>query len=266
MHPISDKDLDKLFQQRFGEFEIEPSGAVWESISVTMDRKSKRRLFNSTFLMAAASVLILISAGLWFYKPVEVITLHGDTKMANQSLSNPELPLVNEVNVADEDFQKDKKAVESEFKAVNKAITSAILPMASGLPEVVPSVEPEPKLPVVQEPVVLAVAPALAPKKTSVPKPAKELNVPNRYTGDQSSLDVTQPDMMARAYLPEEESGFTERETRGQAKIRSVGSLLNFVISKVDKREDKLIEFKDGNEGSEVSGINLGLVKIKGRK
>ena len=48
-------------------------------------------------------------------------------------------------------------------------------------------------------------------------------------------------------------------------KIKSVGSLINFVISRVDKREDKIIEFKDGKEGSAVSVINLGLIKFKSR-
>jgi hypothetical protein len=29
MHPISDKDLDKLFQQRFENLKVEPSKEVW---------------------------------------------------------------------------------------------------------------------------------------------------------------------------------------------------------------------------------------------
>ena len=68
------------------------------------------------------------------------------------------------------------------------------------------------------------------------------------------------------ADFSEDELNPDESEVRGQRKIRSIGSLVNFVIAKVDKREDKLIEFKDSDEGSEVSGINLGLVKIKGKK
>jgi hypothetical protein len=92
------------------------------------------------------------------------------------------------------------------------------------------------------------------------------VKVPSRYSGDQSELDVTQPDMMAKAEFTEDEEYIEENELRGQKKIRSIGSLVNFVIAKVDKREDKLIEFKDSDEGSEVSGINLGLVKIKSKK
>jgi hypothetical protein len=48
-------------------------------------------------------------------------------------------------------------------------------------------------------------------------------------------------------------------------RIKSIGGLVNFVIAQVDKREDKIIEFRDGEEGSEVSGINLGPLKFKNR-
>jgi len=264
MHPISDKDLDKLFQKRFGEFELEPSAAVWERISETMDRKTKRKVLTPTFWMAAASVLILISAGLWFYRPVEVIELHRDAKVTNQPLSSPELPLVNETIIPDAHLKKDKEPVQPQTKYVNVAVVPAIQSKESRLPEPVPAAELENKLPAVQQTLIAELVPV--PNKESIAKPRKEPKVPKRYTGDQSTLDVTQPDMIAKADLPEEESAFTDSENKGQAKIRSVGSLLNFVIAKVDKREDKVIQFRDGDEGSEVSGINLGLVKIKGRK
>ena len=123
--------------------------------------------------------------------------------------------------------------------------------------------EPEIKLPVQTESLVIS---SSVVKKANSVQPKKAVKVPNRFSGDQSALDVTQPDMMAKAVFIEEESDSEENELRGQRKIRSIGSLVNFVIAKVDKREDKLIEFKDSDEGSEVSGINLGLVKIKSKK
>jgi len=48
-------------------------------------------------------------------------------------------------------------------------------------------------------------------------------------------------------------------------KIRSIGGLVNYVVGKVDPRDDKVIEFTDNDEGTEVSGINLGLLKIKSK-
>jgi hypothetical protein len=57
MHPISDKDLDKLFQQRFENLELEPSNNVWGKISSTLDNKVSGKQSFSTIWMAAASVI-----------------------------------------------------------------------------------------------------------------------------------------------------------------------------------------------------------------
>ena len=103
-------------------------------------------------------------------------------------------------------------------------------------------------------------------KKSNTPQPKQVVKIPARYSGDQSKLDVTQPDMMAKADLPPVEIGSAEPQKTEHKKIRSIGGLVNFVIARVDKRDDKIIEFKEGAEGSEVSGINLGLVKFKSRK
>ncbi len=47
-------------------------------------------------------------------------------------------------------------------------------------------------------------------------------------------------------------------------RVRTFGDMLNVVIAAVDKRKDKVIEFSntDGDESS-ITGINLGIIKIK---
>lgn len=261
MHPISDKELDKLFQQRFGDLEIEPSAAVWEKITGTMDQKRRKSAFPS-FWMAAASIVVLISAGLLYFRPQEVIRLQGSTEMAQNIEDNSPRPELNEPSVAiKEPFNgtQTEKTDLPDFSLVNASeVKSSEYPLV----QKAPVAEPEIKVPAA-EPVLIAAEPV---KKVSQVQPKKSVKVPNRYSGDQSALDVTQPDMMAKADFSEDEINPDESEVRGQRKIRSIGSLVNFVIAKVDKREDKLIEFKDSDEGSEVSGINLGLVKIKGKK
>jgi hypothetical protein len=97
MHPISDKELDKLFQQRFGDLEIEPSAAVWEKITGTMDQKRRKSAFPS-FWMAAASIVVLISAGLLYFRPQEVIRLQGSTEMAQNMEDNSSRPQLNEAS------------------------------------------------------------------------------------------------------------------------------------------------------------------------
>ncbi|HEY1060821.1 MAG TPA: hypothetical protein VGE44_04015 [Daejeonella sp.] len=261
MHPISDKELDKLFQQRFGELEIEPSAAVWEKITGTMDQKRRKSAFPS-FWMAAASIVILISAGLLYFRPQEVIKLQGSTEIAQNIEDSSSRAELSEPPVSiKEPFSgtQTEKTDLPDFSRVNASeVKSSEYPMV----QKTPVDEPEIKVPAA-EPVLIAAEPV---KKVNQVQPKKAIKVPNRYSGDQSALDVTQPDMMAIADFSEDKIIPDESEIRGQKKIRSIGSLVNFVIAKVDKREDKLIEFKDSDEGSEVSGINLGLVKIKGKK
>jgi hypothetical protein len=261
MHPISDKELDKLFQQRFGELEIEPSAAVWEKITGTMDQKRRKSAFPS-FWMAAASIVVLISAGLLYFRPQEVIKLQGSTVIAQNIEDNSSRPELNESPVSIEDPLNGTQTEKTDLPDFSPVNTSGVKPGEYSLIQKTPVTEPEVKV-IAPEPVVIAAEPV---KKVIQAQPKKSVKVPNRYSGDQSALDVTQPDMMAKVDFPEDGINPDESEVRGQRKIRSIGSLVNFVIAKVDKREDKLIEFKDSDEGSEVSGINLGLVKIKGKK
>ncbi len=250
MHPISDKELDKLFHQRFEEAEFQPSENVWGKITAKMDRKENARKPFPVFWMAAASVLVVIGAALWFYRPVEVIRLQGTPQMAQETQGGstdevaPEAPLIEPEQTIIRGFDFSKLATSEQ----NSLDTSEEVT----LPE--RTVEEAPK----QELIALS-----NPRKSTpeVSQPGKEVRVP-RYSGDQSQLDVTQPDMIASAGVSEDD---LISENTPAKRVRGIGGIINLVVSKVDRREDKIIEFKDGEEGSEVSGINLGLIKLKSR-
>ena len=252
MQPISDKELDKLFKQRFEDAEFQPSEGVWGKISAKMDRKSKVKKTLPVFWMAAASIVVVLSASLWFYRPVEVIRLQGkDQQIILNTLESPISDLGTGASKLDPhqpeikgfDFSKLVAAEENSFDTP-KVVT---LPERS-------SIE-------ITKQEVIASNNMLRRNMSEVALRPKEVKVP-RYTGDQSQLDVTQPDMIASVEVVQDDF-IPEHQQTSPRKIRSVGSLVNFVISKVDRREDKIIEFKDGDEGSEISGINLGLIKIK---
>ena len=261
MHPISDKELDKLFKQRFEDAEFQPSGDVWGKIGATMDgkacltgRQAKVKKPLSVFWMAAASVVLVLGASLWFYRPVEVIKLQGQApKMV---LSAPESP-ISDLGTGAQKLDPHQPEIKGfDFsKLVSREENSSDMQKDLPLPEKSPAE--------ITKPEVLASNTPIRRNGSEVQQTPREVKVP-RYTGDQSQLDVTQPDMIAGAdgvqddLLPEHHQNTSKR-------IRSVGSLVNFVISKVDRREDKIIEFKDGDEGSEISGINLGLIKLKSR-
>ncbi|SKB90200.1 hypothetical protein [Daejeonella lutea] len=253
MHRISDKELDKLFQQRFADAEFQPSAEVWGKIASKMDQKQKVKRTFPVFWMAAASVVAVIGAGLWFYRPVEVIRLQGtQQEMVENTPEDVVTDIATGERVMDHVHPEIKgfdfsKLAASEDKSYETPVAVTIQERSS---------ESSPKQEVI----------AANSSRRNVPEAVqsrKEVKVP-RYDGDQSQLDVTKPDMIASADVVKEDLS-AEPEQVAPKRIRSVGSLVNFVISKVDRREDKIIEFKDGDEGSEVSGINLGLIKLKSR-
>ncbi len=253
MHPISDKELDKLFKQRFEEAEIEPSEALWGKINDTMYPKKRANSFP-LFWMAAASVILVLSAGLWFYRPGEVIKLQGTTRVAVKD-TNEQIHL----EAAGQKISIPSSPAERAEIKISKSVKA--VPEDFNLPENQPAVEIN-KAVIAGQP--LNSTASNTPVRKIVPQDSqqnREVKIPARYSGDQSKLDVTQPDMIARAEAPVTDK-FTEEPVREHKKIRSIGSLVNFVIAKVDKREDKIIEFNDGEEGSAISGINLGLIKL----
>lgn len=257
MHPISDKELDKLFQQRFEGAEVVPSKGVWGKIAGRVNRETAEKKSFSVFWVAAASVVIVIGAGLWFYRPVEVIELQGAPK--------DQVALNKTEDVKRPETTEPGKIVESNHPKIAEFTLAKSAGIKSGnfkLKEETLNTE------IVSKQLVIDVASTNTSKKViaeSTFQTKQEAKISARYTGDQSKLDVTQADMIAKAEMPDVNTEF-EKEISTSKKIRSIGSLVNFIIAKVDKRDDKIIEFKDGEEGSVVSGINLGLVKFKSRK
>jgi len=254
MHPISDKELDKVFQQRFEDVEFQPSEGVWGKIAARMDQKEKVNKPFPVFWMAAASVVIILGASLWFYRPVKMIKLQGtDQNLVHNSPVSPISDLGTGAATLDPhqpeikgfDFSKLASSEQKTFNTVQEETGTNESAVELPRQDVMASTNSSKRI------------------NLETVQPIKEVKVP-RYGGDQSQLDVTQPDMIASAPVVQNDL-LVDQEQIAQKRIRSVGSLVNFVISKVDRRDDKIIEFKDGDEGSEISGINLGLIKLKSR-
>jgi hypothetical protein len=260
MHPISDKELDKLFQQRFEDLQVEPSNQVWEKISNSLDNKKPDRKSFSIFWTAAASVIVVLSAGLWFTKPDQKNPLQESPAILNNnSLGLTQLPIIEDV----------KQPALAEVKQVS--IASAIVEFS-----VDESLKMDPKL--VNQPLLVLTeskpqeeqATLIMASNTtakSISSQSKQpIAVPPRYSSDQSTPALSQPDMINS--ISKQASSFFEddRSSARNKKVRGIGGLVNFVIAQVDKREDKLIEFTESDEGTEISGINLGILSIKSRK
>lgn len=260
MHPLSDKELDKLFQQRFEDLQVEPSNQVWEKISNSLDNKKPSRKSFPIFWMAAASVIVVLSAGLWFTKPDQEIFLQERPVLLNED--SPELTQLPNNEAVKQPAELELKQVSIASDIVDFTVDNG-LEMDSKLVNVPPLVVSEIKPAEEQATLIMA--------STTVNRPVlaqttQTIKVTPRYSGDQSELDLKKRDLTAS--ISKHASSFSDEDrsiTRNKS-VRGIGGLVNFVIAQVDKREDKLIEFTESDEGTEVSGINLGVLLIKSRK
>jgi hypothetical protein len=252
---MQDKDLDTLFRSKLDSFEVEPSKAVWANINKELD-EPKRKKF--AWLSIAASVTVLVAAGLLFIPKKQ------------DNAVKPKQPL--QANII-------KPATGGEHSGgVIKPIDAAT--------QVQPAINTQSKQLVatavvkhqtVQQPLVTT------PKQTGAIN-----NIDNTTTIDkpQETIAAVAPKQtVASPVLPTNETPLIEKtlitntepakvyaaiptdaEAKSPAKkhkVRGLGGFINAVVAVVDKRQDKIIEFTDTDEGDSVTGINLGIFKVK---
>jgi len=103
------KNIDRLFQEKFKDFEVFPDTNVWKNIEKQISKKKKRRIVPLWFRIggAAAILLLLISSGFWFFNssdnnqivPKEIIITDSDNKIDLLNENDSTDKIVNEVNL-----------------------------------------------------------------------------------------------------------------------------------------------------------------------
>ena len=118
------KSIDRLFQEKFKDYEVFPEPIVWKNIEKQIRKQKKRRIIPLwlRFAGAAAILLILVSTGLWIFdqdnnlenKPNEIIITNTEVDAATDSEKK--------------DLDKAKKNIDtdqiSDFKEENLISTS----------------------------------------------------------------------------------------------------------------------------------------------
>ena len=239
--PVTDKDFDKVFREKLYPIEMQPADSVWEGISKQLDINKKKRSFPVLWL-AAASMAAVVGAGVWFSSQKEPMKLTGTADVNIEEAILQPVPKV-AVNVdSKKSTLKETKVLLSIPKRISKSKKSVISKVASSE-------------------VSIAQASSLKedkPVENPVAASAKQ------ETGYKAATIEIQAETQVLA-LAEPEIAPDEPQVK-ERKIRSVGSLVNFVVSKVDKRKNKIIEFEDGDEGTMVSGLNLGPLKFQAKQ
>jgi len=249
---MSDRDLDQLFNAQLADLEVEPSAAVWGKIAADIKTEDdKKGAFP--YMQIAAGITVLIAIGLWFTPRQEKIALHGqsNSQQSVQLTVNPTAPVTHYSTLTADVPATNPKRV----KAVNSHLT-----VDPGTQQAYKQVN--------EKPDTALYASNMQPANTDKTEhitPVIKINNPvaSPLTAvARVNVPGKQPvQTLALADIPKS----TATETVKKKKIHTLGDILNVVIAKVDKRDNKIIEFSndDDDEAFTVSGVNLGPIKIK---
>lgn len=252
---MQDKEFDEIFNSKFEDFEAEPSPMVWDNIADELDgKKSKGTVLP--WLSIAATIVVLLTAGALFLrkdkpaagnKPTKLVAVHikpAIDKEDNQNAGpiNHAKPL-EKIAVAANHQRKNSLPVHKVIEPVTNKINKSDNNAQQGKTD-----EDQRLIAAIPDASIVNTKPVL-PDVKLIPK----------ATGIVAQAVTERPIVMASA-------GTDETEPAKKHGIRSLGGLINVLIAKVDKRQDKLIEFSDSDDDdteSNVTGVNLGVIKIK---
>ncbi len=262
---MQDKEFDDLFRSKLDNFEIEPTAQVWTNIDATLAAKERKKSIFP-ILRIAASVIILITAGILFIPKKENVTLVRPRK--NQLVNSPAVPAAvkhdSDVPVntqVTKEPQPENTTKRNRFAVVQHPAKKTETPAK---PAEQTALVPDNTVPVKsdEQPVLAAVTQKPADISQPVvpgsetPLAVKQLNTDEPNNIKQSVLAAVQTPAVTKTYPTVKRRG-----------IRNMGDLVNLVVARVDKRKDKVIEFTDTDDDeSTITAVNMGPIKIKKEK
>lgn len=259
---VSDKDLDQLFSSKLGDMEMEPSASVWSNIADELDGKKEEEVKTGLpFMKIAAGIVLFMAVGLFFIRPEhQKIELRASTVNTENVIPNspaiaqvqPSVDYTESPDIAETETSAGHRSIKPSVNHVENSVTSNIDTAQSSSQYIAAANRGASNQVITQTPTMQARNEGMVPDNIVRPPITKGTNVvsPNKEVPVMASLNNS------------------KAETAKKHRIHSLGDLLNVVIAKVDKREDKLIEFTNtGDDDSfNVSGVNLGLLKAKKEK
>lgn len=245
MPQMQDKQLDELFRNSFADAEIEPSADLWANIEEKLAPK-KKKVFP-VFWLAAASVIVVLTAALVFQKE-EKIQLRGKANLVAQKIN-----------------ENTKVAVSTDAVDVNKRNKVLIGVTKNNLTSAVSKTS----IKVIEKEVVESnlkkLDIAMQPSDQNQHLPIKLTDVKPLDVLPKEEAIVDKQIMYAAAYVKKDNSSnvIGEADARNKRGIENVGDLVNLVVDRVDKRDKKLIQFStDDDDNSSIIGINIGILKF----
>lgn len=241
MKAMSDEEIDEMFRQKLQPYEDTPSAQAWKNISAELSPEKQSRSNTPRIWMAAASLILLASLALLFLPGKPPVKLQASHTPETKPVEYKETPRVVKTKshepkgilflerLASMKIEGNRRV--KEYKKRGRAISENIAHISE----------------VQQE----------ESQTESVEAVISQVDEPQIPIAEELSVEKASPGVVL-ALADQEQEPIVHKE-----KIKSLGDIVNFFIRQVDPREEKIIEFTNHDEGSSVSSINLGLLKIK---
>jgi hypothetical protein len=262
---MQDNEFDELFRSRLDNFETEPSANVWEKVDNELN-SHKRKQTLTPVLGIAASIIALVTAGILF------IPQKTNLKSGKQAVNNSIVKVTRPFNTPQVVRNRPNKNVLNSDKVNKTSMVANRIDRVSAIKsnkhaqaeKLVASTVEQNKSDKTDDPALLASNPQTEHNiiKAVVPDERTQIAI-NPHIEETTSF-ITKPTIIAT------EPSIIEKQDviplKSKHKIHSLGDLINVVVAKVDKRKDKIIEFTDTDDESNITGVNLGIIKIKKEK
>ncbi|RYE30547.1 MAG: hypothetical protein EOP42_12045 [Sphingobacteriaceae bacterium] len=254
----SDKELDALFA-KLDDFAVEPSANLWQNIESELDKKPKKKTLVPA-LRIAAGIIVMLAVGLLFMRKQETINNPLPKKIAKVELQKPD-PIKNQIkNSGDKNSMLLLSAKNNAVKTASaKSRTKPVV--IKTIIQIKPKAEEN-----VTETLAQLKQGSESGNSESNPNQTQIALVPDASVSlkPQPETEIVQPAVIKMQVM----AAVTNPKKSKHKRIRNFGDVVNLVMAKVDKREDKLIQFTDSDDGDEsnVTGINLGIINLKKEK
>lgn len=254
---MQDNEFDGLFRDKLDGFESQPSERVWTGIDTRLEGKKRSIL---PWLSIAASIIVLVSAGIWFIPKAHQAGHKGEGIAMTRPKPAPVKPAA-QVAVVTTPAKRDI-SVKPVQKISTVRHTEPVVAVPAPVKPAQTLARNEQVKKMDEQPAVLT---AVVTPKTDQAKPIpvvpdKETPLVVKHVID-TATGITKPALIAKTQ-PELKPETPAVKKHG---IRSFGDLVNLVVARVDKRKDKAVQFTDDEDGdgSTLTAVNIGPLKLR---
>jgi hypothetical protein len=255
MKPMQDKEFDQFMKDQLAQAEVAPPAMLWAKVDAQLTPAPKKRF--PLLWMAAALAVVAVSAGLLFNQQEGRVVL-GQAEL----VTTAKKPVTETAPLA---AAAETKALpttaEDKFEVPFSPVGERETSMPSEVIATVVKNHGQKEL--------IAMQPSgqeqhLVHSGNEVKQPQIEIIVVEDRELTSALTIAQEPVMVGIQETPQQDVLVDEfnvlPEKRG---ISNVGDLVNFVVDKIDKREEKFLQFNPNDEDqSSLVSINIGIIKL----